>query len=340
MANLFHRIVASILVALACLFMMSVGHAAEKIKVGMINVTSYNGWIAKDQGFFDKEGLDVELVRFASGAQVNQALLAGSLDFGYTGFGPAIFAAAQHLPFLMIANGAYSDAENPANAIIVRRDSPYKTIKDLDGKRIAVQSRGTIEHLVAEIAAANAGISVKIVELPFEYQEKALSRGDVDAVSAHTPNVEWMELKGHRVLERIPGGSIPYFQIANLTVRRDYAEKNPDVVVRMVKAFIRTNRWIMDHQAEAKAIVVQKKYLGFPEELAPHVMSLKWQRNGMPMLPSLYYFANQMKKIGSIQTVPHLEDYFVTNYIQKALADIGTVPDPDFDNAMKQSFPK
>jgi aliphatic sulfonates family ABC transporter substrate-binding protein len=332
------RVMATV-VAIAAGFIGGTAQAAEKLRVGMINVASYNGWVAEDKKFFADEGLDVALARFNSGAQVNEALLAGSLDFGYTGFGPAIFAAARGLPLLMVANGAYSDRDSPANAIMVRSDSQFKTLKDLDGKSVAVQSKGTIEHLVAEILASSAGIKIKLVELPLQNQEMALRRGDIDAASTHTPNVEWMLLKGHRALERVPGGSLPYFQIANLTVRRDFAEKNGDVVVRIVKAFVKTNRWIMDHQAEAKTIVVQKKYLDYPDELKHEIMSLKWQRNGTPMLASQYYFAKQMQKLGLVKEVPELEKYFVTDYLKQALAAVGEVPDPDFDNATRQRFP-
>jgi ABC-type nitrate/sulfonate/bicarbonate transport system substrate-binding protein len=321
------------------MFLLSPGKAAEKLTVGMIPVSSYNGWVAEDRKFFEAEGLDVTLVRFTSGAQVNEALLAGSLDFGYTGFGPAIFAAARGLPFLMVANGAYTDAENPANGIIVRNDSPYTMFKDLDGKSVAVQSKGTIEHLVAEILASRAGAKIRLIELPLEHQELALRRGDIDAASTHTPALEWMLLKGHRALELVPGKSIPYFQIANLTVRRDYAEKNHDVVVRMIRAFVKANRWIMDHQTEAKGIIVQKKYLDYSDELKGRIVSLKWQRNGMPMLASQYYFAKQMQKLGLIKEVPNLEKYFVTDYLREALTALGEVPDPDFDKVIQQAFP-
>jgi ABC-type nitrate/sulfonate/bicarbonate transport system substrate-binding protein len=334
---------AKIMIVLVMLVALSwgTGDAAEraKVRVGVIPVASYNAWVTEDRKIFEEEGLDVSIHRFTGGAQTIEALLAGSIDFGYVGFGPAIFAAARGLPFLYVANGAYSDQRGAANAIIVRTDSPYKTMKDLDGKAVAVQTKGTIEHVVAEALAKKYGVKIRLVELPWQHQELALRRGDIDAASSHTPTAEYMLLKGHRAIHWVPGDLIPYFQIANLAVKRDYAEKNPQIVVSMVKAYIRTNRWIMDHAIEAKDIMVQKKYLNYADDLKEKMVTLKWQRNGYPMLPSLQYFAQEMKDIGLIKQIPPLREYFVEDYIREALKQMGTVPDPDFEKAMAVPFP-
>lgn len=329
-------------VALLLALTWGIGEPAEKVKVrvGVIPVASYNAWVTDERKLFDEEGLEVTIHRFTGGAQTIEALLAGSIDFGYVGFGPALFAAARGLPFVYVANGAYSDPQGPANAIVVRADSPYKTMKDLDGKAVAVQTKGTIEHVVAEALAKKYGVKIRLVELPWQHQELALKRGEIDAASSHTPTAEYMLLKGHRAIHVIPGDLIPYFQIANLVVRRDYAEKNPEVVVKMTKAFIKTNRWIMAHPGEAKDIMVQKKYLNYPDELKDKMVTLKWQKNGHALLPSLEYFAGQMKSLGLIKEIPPLREYFVDSYIVKALAEIGTVPDPDFEKVMALPFPK
>jgi ABC-type nitrate/sulfonate/bicarbonate transport system substrate-binding protein len=213
-------------------------------------------------------------------------------------------------------------------------------MKDLDGKAVAVQTKGTIEHVVAEALARKYGVKIRLVELPWQHQELTLKRGEIDAASSHTPTVEYMLLKGHRAIHMIPGDLIPYFQIATLAVKREYAEKNPQVVVKMTKAFIKTNRWIMDHPHEAKDIMVQKKYLNYSDELKEKMVTLKWQRNGRALLPSLEYFAGQMKSLGLIKEIPQLKEYFDESYITKALAEIGTVPDSDFEKTITMPFPK
>ena len=324
----------------AALWLPGFVHATEAVKVGVLNVGSINAWVSESEGFWKKEQLDASIHRFSSGATVNQALLAGGIDFGYIGFGPAIFAASRNLPFIYPVNGAYTDRGSATNAIIVRKDAPYKSIKDLDGKTVAVQTKGTIEHIIAVVLAEKNGAQIQLREIPFEQQDIALSRGDVDAVSTHTPNSEYMiYLRGHRALEWVPGAAVPNFQIVNLAVRRAYAQEHPETVFKMVRAYIQTNRWIMQHQSEAKQII-GLKYLNYQPALVDKMVTLKWQRNGDPLLPSLAYFGAQMKRLGLINEVPPLENYFVKDFLQKALVELGTIADPDFTEANAAVFPQ
>jgi ABC-type nitrate/sulfonate/bicarbonate transport system substrate-binding protein len=329
--------------ALAMLSLLGGGKpalAAEKVRVGVLNVASINAWMSEAQGIWKNNGLDVTIHRFSSGATVNEALLAGGIDFGYIGFGPAIFAASRNLPFVYVANGAYTDQASATNAIIVKKDSPYKSIKDLDGKAVAVQTKGTIEHIVAMLLAEQNGIKIHLREVPLGQQEVALSRGNIDAVSAHTPHSEYMtKIRGHRALEWVPGPLVPNFQIITLATRRDYAQKRPDIVVKMTEAYIQTNRWISDHPTEVKK-AIGVTYLKYDEALANEMVTLKWPRNGQALMPSMKYFAAQMNRLGLIERVPDLDAYFVDDYLKKALVSVKPVADPDFEKAMATPFPR
>ena len=327
-------------IALLAISQTSVSVASEKINVGVLNVASINAWISEAEGIWKEQGLDVKINRFSSGATVNEALLAGGIDFGYIGFGPALFAASRNLPFVYVANGAYTDQGSATNAIVVAKNSSIKSMKDLDGKTVAVQTKGTIEHIIAADLSEQAGISINLREIPLGQQEVALSRGDVDAVSAHTPQTEYMtKIRGHRAIEFVPNQKIPNFQIITLATRRQYAEKNPDIVVKMTKAYILTNRWISEHPDEAKKII-STKYLNYDDALANAMVTLKWPKNGGALLSSLNYFSKQMEKLKLIGEVPPLKNYFVDDYLQKALLDLKPVPDPDFDKAKAAKFPE
>lgn len=89
----------------------------------------------KAQGTLEEElkplGFTVEWTEFPGGPQLLEALNVGSLDFGHTGEAPPIFAQAADAPLIYYAN----EPSNPrGEAIIVPKDSPIKTVKDLQGK--------------------------------------------------------------------------------------------------------------------------------------------------------------------------------------------------------------
>jgi NitT/TauT family transport system substrate-binding protein len=314
-------------------------HAQEKVALGTLPVSANPSWVALDQKFFKNEGLDVNIQTFQSGATAMEALLSGSVNFAFFGFGPTVFAAARDLPIVAIVDGPYSNKDAALDAIIVRSDSPYRSMKDLDGKIIAVQTKGTIEHLLVEIYAKKYNVDVKLVEIPFTQQELALQHGDIDAVCTATPTLEQMLLVGDRAIHSIPGDLIPYYQVAQVVTTRDYAAKNQQIVLAMTRAMIRTFRWISDNPVLARDITVGK-YLHYSDDLKDHVRLAKWSKNGLPMLPSLRYFAEKMKGVGLIKEVPRVEKYYVTDYVRQVTAEIGEVPDPEFDATVATPFPK
>jgi len=79
-------------------------------------------------------GASVKWTEFPAGAPMLEAMNAGSIDFGYTGESPPIFAQAAGTPLVYVA---YDPLSPKAEAIIVPKNSPIKTVAELKGKRVA-----------------------------------------------------------------------------------------------------------------------------------------------------------------------------------------------------------
>jgi NitT/TauT family transport system substrate-binding protein len=179
--------------------------SAPKVRIGYWPVAAGLPFFAAvEKGYFKEAGLDVEVLKFAGAQQVMEAVLAGRADGSANGTGSANLAIgelAQPGTFKIFATNP-SNAKYVLDEFIVAKDSPYKTIGELKGKRIAsgpgIQNV-TLAKQVLETAGANG---TTVVELPIGQHVAALVAGQVDACYTLEPTGTVGRMNGTtRVLE-------------------------------------------------------------------------------------------------------------------------------------------
>lgn len=143
--------------------------------------TAY-AYIAREMGAFRQRGLNVEVSRGFGSVAAAQALAQGQFDYAIVGAGPMILAAARQLPIVGTATVNY----DMTMGIALRADSPIRTPKDLEGKRIgAVPTSAEFPFWPA--FARRAGINlatVTIQQMDNRVLERSLIDRQVDAITA------------------------------------------------------------------------------------------------------------------------------------------------------------
>jgi sulfonate transport system substrate-binding protein len=146
--------------------------------------------LLKAQGSLEKsfgaQGWRVEWHEFPAGPQLLEAMDAGSIDFGYTGAPPPIFAQAAGKDLVYV--GAEPNSPT-AEAIVVKPGSPVASLADLKGKRVAVQ-KGSSANFLLVAALEKAGVSFADIEptyLPPADARAAFESDRVDAWSIWDP---------------------------------------------------------------------------------------------------------------------------------------------------------
>jgi len=317
-------------------------NAAEKVRIG--GVPFYSSalvYVAQELGYWKDSGLDVEIIDFAGGPLVNEALMGGGVDFGMgVGAGPAVALASRGAGVVIVAGEAYAgDAAAPPDQLMVAANSPIKNIKELDGKPIAVHAKGSISYVMLAVLAKSSGIKPVILEVPAPSQYAALKRGDVAAVMAETPFPEQMIVEGGRSVYGLPNDTVvPYMAATVSLTTSKYAQEHPDVVQKVLAVEMRTARWIMDNPTRARdAITARLKYK--PEVVkAINPNCYKWSRNGLFLTSSIHWWGRQMKDLNVIQNEPDYAKYFVTTYAEAAGKNTGTQADPDFEALAKRTI--
>src|SRR5665213_1235612 len=145
--------------------------AMAKLRVAMIPIEpAAVVYYAKENGFFEKAGLDVDVTQSASTPALASAVLAGTYDISYATIPTLASAHSKGLPFVVIAPGIADSPQHFGGAIMVAENSTLKTGKDFNGKTLGAAGLNTIAEYLPRAWIDKTGgdsSSVKFVEMPF-----------------------------------------------------------------------------------------------------------------------------------------------------------------------------
>lgn len=189
---------------------------------------------------------------FVSGPPLLEALRAKAIDFGSTGDTPPIFAQTAGADLVYVAAVPLSGR---AAAVLVKGDSPLRSVAELRGKRIAFAQGSSAQNLLQSALAAEGMTLADIKPLNLGPADggSALSRGDADAWVIWDPYYALSELgQKTRALVSGEGGPRSYqFYLAN----RAFADSQPKVLSAMLDHLRAEGAWAQAHPAEVAAIM-------------------------------------------------------------------------------------
>ncbi len=229
--------------------------ATARITLGF---TAWPGWlpwqVAKEQGLFAKNGVNVELKYFTNYTDSLLALESGALDANSQTLNDTLISVsggARQTVVLVNDNSTGNDK------VIAR--SGITSVADLRGRKIAVE-QGTVNHYLLLLALAQAGLGQQDVVLDPQPTDAAaaaaFTAGQVDAVSASAPfTTRALQRSGSHAIAtsaEFPG-AIPN----HLVVRPALIHDHPDTVQALVDTWFDTLKWIKGHKDAAVAIMAK-----------------------------------------------------------------------------------
>ena len=243
---------------LSIVFLSMPCFANEKVTIGVSpSLTATLTIIAQQQGYFARQGIDVDIRVVKSGSLAVAMMLNDEIDISES----SIFALVSN-SFKRKDFGIYTQASISGNdnMIVGRKDRGIHTLTDLKGKRIGVD-RGAYPSYVLDIMLMNAGISPHSVTLVSEQNDKLLSglvSGGLDAVCFYGGWVDkaTKELGDNAIrfhdeqlirvtivhaakTKELMGRSTMFQKILAADIQaEDYVKANPDAALRAVVAYL------------------------------------------------------------------------------------------------------
>ena len=237
--------------------------AAGPINVFMGTTLDFaNVWIAKLNGFFEREGLPhVEIRLFPSGAAASDAFRTGEAQFLGCGDLPAVRM------WKTIGSKYISPISRDFNFNVMVVKSTIKTPADLKGKVIATQTASANMFMVGLINK-KYGLKesdYKVVNMEPTDMVIALSQGSIDGFVWSSPfDEKAKEIAGDKVRVLLRGGDVNYPNSVALSVRKELIQSDQDTVQRFVRGLATASDWCMDHKEEVNKIV--GTHIGLPPQ--------------------------------------------------------------------------
>jgi NitT/TauT family transport system substrate-binding protein len=206
---------------------------------------------ALNSGIPSSLGVTFDAQMLANGGAVMSAVIGGTLEVGTSNTLTVLQAREKGVPVVVIAPCVVYSTRQPTSALLVAKDAPFKTARDLNGKTIAVDGLKNItEFAVRGWIDEHGGdaTSLKFIEMPFATMPAALQAGRVDAALVAEPNIT-LGRDRTRIFGKAYDSIAPDFQLAVWFSTEAWANANPDLVKRVQQAVLKAGAWANANQA-------------------------------------------------------------------------------------------
>jgi NitT/TauT family transport system substrate-binding protein len=214
---------------------------------------------AQQAGLFRKRGFNVDIGMLANGAATFSAVVGGSADFAAGSLFPVFQAYARGLPIRIVAPISLYDTNRADMWLVVRKDSPIQTARDLNGKIMAGDAPddiGTVSVRAWVDQHGGDGKSLRMTPLSPREQLAAIDQGRIDTAGLRPPYLTAaMQSQRFRVIGKPLDAIAPRFLFSCWITTTDYIAKNPQNVKAFVESLIEAGRYTNAHQAETVEMV-------------------------------------------------------------------------------------
>ena len=216
-------------------------------------------YVAHGLGYFEEEGLDVEIVLTSGADNVMASVLSGDADIGFSGSEATIY----------VYNGGEEDyvmtfaglTQKDGSFLVSREKYDNFTLNDLKGKTVLGGRVGGMPEMTFEWALRQNGIDPKNdlyidTSVAFAAMEGAFIGGNGDFVTLFEPNATSVEKNGYGYVVAYIGdlgGLVPY---TAYNARKSYIEENPDVIEKFTRAINKGLEYVDSHSSREIAEIV------------------------------------------------------------------------------------
>ncbi|MBN1958343.1 MAG: ABC transporter substrate-binding protein [Desulfuromonadales bacterium] len=265
---------------------------------------------------FLPEKYHAEVFSFTNPADQKTALLAGSLVMTGTTLAHAIHSASLGQPIVIV-----SALCNKCSALVVKKDGPIHSAKDLKGKTIGYVP-GTMHEILLRETLVRNGLSpekdVTLVRVDFFDMGTALATGSIDAFLSGEPFPTLAVSKGYGRILSYPyyGESIGTIN-AGMIIKRSTLEQQPELVAELVLAHAKASAYLTSHQEEW---LTKAAEFGTPLDIltsAAANMELSWDMDET-FVRQAKALGERMQELGIISRQPDYESLFDLSFVRQA----------------------
>jgi NitT/TauT family transport system substrate-binding protein len=335
----FRRLVTATSLALAVLLLSALSpgstltpaanaQAPLKVRMGVLPIfISAPMFIAQDKGYFAQAGVEVEMSTLWVASELIAAFASNEVDGAAGGFGPAqMNAVNQGVLDVRLIAPLHSEKPPVATPLVVRKplwdDSSVRSVADLKGRKVAINSKGSAVEYWFYAALATGGLTpddVDVVVLPFQDAIVAMQNGAIDGALIGEPDVTRAELDG--TIVRLTEDFVDDIQVTAVYFKTAFLNENRAAMERFLAAYLQGARDLEGSGYRApENIAILSKYTRTPADV-------------LAVARTPFHDPDGRVHVEDFQT---LQAFFVAQGVVRTPIDIDAVVDPSYAEAARR----
>ena len=290
------------------------------------NLPHIGVYVAKDLGYFDEEGINVELTAFESGLQSLRGGIAGGLGIVGASSEPIITVISRGAKIRSIFSYAHK------LTVVMAAQENIRKPTDLRGKNLGIQEVGAFREVMTRAVLLSAGLTpqdVNYVPVSSAGYIAALMDNRIDTAILHIDQAYMARTKKASLHPLVPLWEVmPSYWYGTFSANEELLRKDPDLLARGVAAIIKAHRFM--YRNKDRTLDLASKHTGYAKEiLSPAYDGLAaarvWPVNdGMPA-EMVEVTINKMVEIGLLKETekPKVEQVVDRGPVNAALAKLG-----------------
>lgn len=283
-------------------------------------------YVAIEEGYFQKEGIDLELVTGFGADKTMTAVLSDSADIGFMGSEASIYTynegATDH-----VVNFAQL-TQRAGNFLVARQKMPDFTWEDLKGTDVLGGRKGGMPQMVFEYILKQNGIDpakdVAIDQsIDFGSTAAAFAEGQADFTVEFEPGATSLEQEGKGYVVASLGTDSGYVPYTAFSAKQSYLDENPDVIQGFTNALQKGMDFVQAHTPEEIAAVIEPQFKETDLDTITTIVSRyyeqdTWKDNLIFQEESFDLLQNILDEAGELTKRAPYADLVTTEFAEKA----------------------
>ena len=287
-------------------------------------------YVAINNGYFEEEGLKIELTTGQGADKVMTAVLANQSDIGFAGPEAAIYVYNEGKEDYA---QVFAQMTQKDGSFLVSKEKTDKfSWQDLKGKTVIPGRKGGVPYMTFEYVLKKNGLNpqkdlVLDDSIKFDLMAGAFAGGDAEYVTLFEPTASMTEAAGKGYVVASVGeasGEIPY---TAYFAKKSYMEQNSDVIQGFTNAIYKGEKWVKEHTAAEIAEAIKDFFPDTDVEmLATAIQSYMdidaWKSDPILKKESFDLLQTVMKEAGELEKEGDYDKIVNNSYAKKAIKEV------------------
>ena len=283
-------------------------------------------YVAMNLGFFEEEGLEVELINGGGADNVMTAVLSNQVDIGFAGPEAAVYVYNE---------GKEDYAE--VFAQVTKRDGSFLVARektdnfawtDLKGKHILPGRKGGVPYMTFEYVLKKNGIDIVNdlnldTSISFDAMNSSFVGGTADYVTSFEPAASQLEKEGAGYIVAAVGSATEEIPYTAYFAKKSYIEENSDIIQKFTNALYKGQVWVNEHTPEE---IAEATLASFPDSdkelLTKAIANYKeidvWNTTPVMTEDSFNLLQEVIVEAGELETVAPFDKVVNNSFAEKA----------------------